>query len=270
MNSLILCIAICSSFLGDLWLPRFERKAVYPFDSTRVDPADLGLVGMSEVVFTSSGQRLILWVAPARSNQPTILYLHGNAGNLANRTRRFQHFIERGYGVIAPAYRGSSGSTGRPSEAAITSDIRRVYNRLDRLVPGLRASRTIVYGESLGTGVALKLLAGDNIPQPRGVVLEAPYTSLPDVVMFVYPQFEPLIPKMKNIWNSAEHVKQLQAPLFVMHGSQDTIIPLAQGRAVFDAAGSRNKQFLRIPGASHSETWRSDTLPKLWRFIDGL
>ena len=270
MKSLILCIAIFSSSLADLLLPRLERKAVYPFNSARVDPAAMGLPELDEVIFTSSEHQLILWVAAPAPNQPTILYFHGNAGNLANRATRFRLLTERGYGLIAPAYRGSSGSSGRPSEAAITRDMRRIYAALDDLIPGLTPADTVIYGESLGSAVALKLLDAPEMPAPAGVVLESPFTALADVVRHVYPELEELIPKMQNRWLSQEHAPTLTAPLLVLHGEADTLIPIEQGRAVFNAAGSARKRFVTIPEADHSETWRSDVLPKLWRFVDGI
>lgn len=263
-----LAIALLS-LTGGGWfgLGTFERKAVYPFDPAQVHPSDLGLEGVAETVFISSGHDLIVWVAVPEPGKPTILYLHGNAGNLANRAWRFQRFLDRGYGLIAPAYRGSSGSTGLPSEAAITRDLRKLYANLDGMVQELTPDRLVIYGESLGSGVALKLLDAPEIAQPAGVVLEAPYTSLPDVVRHVYPQLESLIPRMKNIWDSQTHAASLTAPLLILHGAQDTMIPTAQGRAVLDAAGSRQKQFVSVQGAGHSDTWQDQSMTQLWHFI---
>jgi fermentation-respiration switch protein FrsA (DUF1100 family) len=266
-------LAIALIFLsGGGWfgLGTFERKAVYPFDPTRIAPAALGLEGVTETTFTSVGHDLIVWIAMPEPGKPTILYLHGNAGNLANRTWRFQRLLDRGYGLIAPAYRGSSGSTGRPSEAAITRDLRNLYSDLGGRITELTPDRIVIYGESLGSGVALKLLDAPEIAQPAGVVLEAPYTSLPDVVRYVYPQLESLIPRMKNIWDSQTHARSLTAPLLILHGAQDSIIPPAQGRLVLEAAGSQKKEFVMVPGADHSDTWQDQSLLRLWRFIDHL
>ncbi len=248
----------------------FEAKAIYPFDTTRQSPASAGVAGLHERSLKTGGVRLIIWIAAPKPGQPTILYFHGNAGNLANRAGRFQLFLNRGYGVIAPAYRGSSGSTGRPTENALTRDALHIYHHLDQLIPGLTPATTVIYGESLGTGVALKLLAAPDVEQPAAVVLEAPYTSLPDVVRHLYPQYAPLIPWMKNIWNSLENVTRLTAPLLVLHGTDDPLIPINQGRQVFSAAHSQAKRFIAVQGAGHSDIWRSDTLPVLWRFIDRL
>lgn len=246
-----------------------ENALVYPFDAARVAPKSAGAANMREVTRQINGETLILWVAQPAPSQPTILYFHGNAGSLATRAGRFNRFTARGYGVIAPAYRGSSGSTGSPSEQAITADTAHLYANLDAILPGLTPDQVIIYGESLGTGVALKLLAGDpDIAQPRGVVLEAPYTSIPDVAARAYPQIAPLVDRMINIWDSKTHAKSLRAPLLVIHGNRDRLIPIRQGRVIYATARSRNKRFLRVRGAGHADLWRSDTLPRLWRFID--
>ncbi|QIE47344.1 alpha/beta hydrolase [Pseudohalocynthiibacter aestuariivivens] len=253
---------------GWLSLPALEAQAVYPFDSARVSPQAAGAHRVREVVQTRDGESTIIWVAAPEPGKPVILYFHGNAGNLALRAGRFNHFTTRGYGLIAPAYRGSSGSTGTPSEVTITADMQRLYANLGALIPGLKPSGVIVYGESLGTGVALKLTAAVPRSQPAGVVLEAPFSSLPDVVRASMPRLTPLIPQMTNIWDSATHAKKLRAPLLVLHGRNDPLIPIAQGRAVFDAAGSRQKWFVTVRGAGHHNVWRSTVMPRLWSFID--
>lgn len=251
---------------GFLSLEALERRAVYPFDAARLSPQAAG-VPAREVIRTEGGVRHVVWVAQPRPGRPVILYLHGNAGNLANRAGRFERFLARGYGLIAPGYRGSSGTGGAPSEALIAADMRALYGALGELIPGLSPGGVILYGESLGTGVALRLVAETGV-QPAGVVLEAPFTSLPDVVRISAPQFASLIPRMQNIWDSARHARALRAPLMVLHGTGDTLIPIAQGRAVLAAAGARDKQMVEVQGGGHSDLWRSDVLPRLWRFID--
>ena len=252
---------------GWLGLETIEAKVIYPFDAKRVTPQAAD-VDAREVIQTRDGEIAIIWVAEPARDKPVILYFHGNAGNLAMRAGRFEHFRAQGYGLIAPAYRGSSGSTGRPSETTITADMLDLYANLDALIPGLTPARVIFYGESLGTGVAVKLAAIAPQGQPAGVILEAPYASLPAVVRDSIPQLSSLIPQMTSIWDSAAHAKKLRAPLLVIHGKKDPLIPIAQGRVVFDAAGSRQKRFLAVRGAGHHNVWRRTVLPQMWAFID--
>lgn len=254
---------------GLLGLGRFERAMVYPFESTRINPQAAGLSGVSEMEVESLGHRLIVWVAQPRAGKPVILYFHGNAGNLANRARRFETLLNRGYGLIAPAYRGSSGSTGKPSEAALTRDARKIWREAGTLIPGLTPEKMVIYGESLGAAVTLKMLDAPEVAQPRAVALEAPFRSLPDVVRHAAPQFEPLIPQMKNIWNSQAHARALTAPLLILHGAEDELIPTVQSRAIHDAAASDQKQFHQVKGAGHNDIWIVDDLNVLWRFVEG-
>lgn len=256
-------VLLAVSFGGLFAYDRIERELVYPFDATRVDPAAIGLA-LREEMFESGGHRLILWVGEAGPDKPVILYFHGNAGNLAARAGRFQRFIERGYGVVALAYRGSSGSGGAPSETALAYDAGRLFKRIETYAG---ANPVVIYGESLGTGVALAAV-GRAGRQPAGVVLEAPFTSVRDVAMAAYPQLEPLISGMKSEWNSLERIRTLRAPLLILHGDADSLIPIEQGRQVFAAAPSRSKDFLTVKDGHHTDLWRSDVLPRLWQFIE--
>jgi pimeloyl-ACP methyl ester carboxylesterase len=248
-------------------LDAIERAMIYPFDATRVAPATAGVSEMQEVERAG----LVVWEAAANPGQPTIFYLHGNAGNLANRAGRFSRFMAQGYGVIAPAYPGSSGSDGRPSQAAITEAIRDIWRGLpDRLGPD---ARVVIYGESLGTGVAMLLLGsaathpGKGLA-PAGVILEAPFTSVRDVARHLYPGIDPLLSHLTQEWDSMARAGHLAMPLLVVHGQDDRMIPPDQGRALFEAAVSDDKRFLEVPGAGHADLWRSDTLQELWAFIN--
>ncbi|SEQ24527.1 alpha/beta hydrolase [Thalassovita taeanensis] len=242
-----------------------ERMVVYPFSATRTAPEDARL---REVSFETGDARLILWVADPAPGKPTVLYFHGNAGNLSDRAGRFRRFLDRGYGLIAPAYRGSSGSSGKPSEQAIATDMAAVYAARSQLIPGLTADHLVLYGESLGTGVAIAVAVSSRLDHPAALLLEAPYTSLPDVAANAYPPLAPLTRRMANQWNSLGRAGALNLPLLIIHGAKDTLIPIEQGRQIYSAAPSLKKRFLAIADAGHADLWRSDTLPDFWRFID--
>lgn len=244
-----------------------ERAMIYPFDDRRVAPAAAGVPDMQEVARAG----LVVWETDANPGQPVIFYLHGNAGNLAGRAGRFSRFMAQGFGVIAPAYPGSSGSDGRPSQDAITKAIRDIWRGLpDRLG---RDARVVIYGESLGTGVAMQLL-GSAVTRPEkglvpaGMILEAPFTSVRDVARHLYPGTGPLLDHLTQEWNSMAWADTLTMPLLVVHGQTDRMIPPEQGRALYEAAATGDKTFLLVPGAGHNDLWRSDTLPRFWHFIN--
>lgn len=254
-----------------LSLELIERWAVYPMSPKEVAPAEAGLPSVQARRIAHDGETLITWVAQPQRGRPVIFYLHGNGGNLALRAGRFQRFLDRGYGIIAPAYRGSSGSTGTPGEAAITGDILHIWHSRDTLIQGLAPRRVIVFGESLGTGVSVALLDGlrnASAPRPAGVILEAPFTSAQDVARAAYNLPESLLSQMTNTWDSLGRADALDLPLLVFHGTRDRVIPFAQGQTLFRAAASRDKDFVAVKDASHFNIWRNSTRRRMWRFVD--
>lgn len=223
-----------------------ERVIVYPLDPRYISPAAAGLPELQE---TRDGS-MVVWRSEPQRGRPTILYLQGNAGHLADRKGRFERFMARGYGLVAPAYRGGSGSEGWPYEGALTDDISELYEaELNHSTTDL-----IVYGESIGAAVALQVLADASI-QPRAVVLEAPFTSLRDVARQVYPGLIFATGLMLSHWDSLAAAPHLRSPLLIIHGARDQLVPVAQGRAVFEAAGSMDKLFHEVPAAAHVNVW---------------
>ncbi len=249
-------IALTTSYVA-WFVERHEDRVVYPFDQTYARPAEAGEPRLSETrIETPDGETLILWEAPAPGTRPTILYLPGNAGTLASRTDRFSDLIDRGFGVTALAYRGSSGSSGRPSETHLTADALAIAARFD-------GAPLIIYGESLGSALAIKLAAagaGD------AVVLEAPFLSIPDLVAVQYPA-ENLDGLFTQRWASKETIKDVTLPLLILHGTEDRLVPFEHGTTLFDLAGSEDKRMIAVPGGQHSGLWDGDALRELYIFL---
>ncbi len=240
------------------YLERYETAMVYPFDATYTTPSQAGETRLSEArLNTSDGATLILWRVDAAPDKPTILYFPGNAGSLKDRSPRFSAFIDRGYGIVAIGYRGSSGSTGAPDEITLTADARAIA-RLETARP------LVLYGESLGTAMALRV-AADGIGD--AVVLEAPFTSFLDIVAAQYPQ-ENLGDLMTQHWDSRASARATQQPLLVIHGEIDKVVPIALGREIFDAAASPDKHFLEIPAQGHRTLWTPEMKTALYAFLD--
>ncbi len=240
------------------YLERFETAMVYPFDPTHVSPEVAGERRMTEMRFTTAdGEGLVVWHSKARTGHPTIIYFPGNAGGLKDRVERFGRLIDRGYGVTAMAYRGSSGSSGRPEELLLTEDA--VALTL------AEAGRPLVfYGESLGTALAIRLAAsglGD------ALVLEAPFTSIADLVESQFPD-ETVEHLITQRWDSLQDAPQVRQPLLVMHGSDDRLVPVHMGRMIFNLAASREKRFVEITGRGHSGLWTTDAQRALYEFLD--
>ena len=172
---------------------------------------------------TPDGARLVAWYGKAGRATPTILYFHGNAGGLADRAPRIQRFMDQGWGVYMLAYRGYAGSTGSPSEAANVADARLAYGAL--VQEGVDPASIIIYGESLGSGVAVRLAT----ERPAaGLILDAPYTSIVEVAAGAYP-YLPCVPARRTATREDVHPPG-PMPLLILHGERDGVIPVAMGR----------------------------------------
>jgi hypothetical protein len=241
-----------------------QRKLMYFPDSTRVPPSSFALTGVEErVLKTPDGETIITWYGPAAADRPTLLYFHGNAGNLANRSERVRKYLARGIGVFILSYRGYSGSTGRPSEPNNVADAKLAYKAL--IAEGVAPDDIILYGESLGSGVAVQVAAEKPV---GGIILDAPYTSIVDVAAGAYPFF-PVRPFLFDRYETLKHLSALSAPLLVIHGEEDEVIPVAMGRAVY-AAAKAPKEIVTFPGAGHSDHHLFGSGEEVFRWIDNV
>lgn len=246
--------------LGTLYMR--QRELVFPRDPAKADIASAELAAAEEVsVATADGERLVAWVVPPRAGKPVVLYFHGNSGNLGRpgRIERFRGLTEDGAGLFAVSYRGYGGSSGLPSEEGLLQDARAAYG-----VAAARfgAGNLIGYGESLGTGVVLKLAA--EVPL-QAVVLEAPYRSTLSVAQGTYP-YLPLSLLMKDQFRSDAVIGRVKAPLLVLHGERDQVIPFAQGQQLYELANAP-KRFLRFPAGRHSDLPRYGSIGEIRRFL---
>lgn len=240
----------------------FQRDLQY-FPS-RLDPAPkaLGLTGVERIALpTPDGETVVLWVSPAAEGRPVILFLHGNAGSIADRADRFAFYQARGYGVAFLSWRGYGGSTGRPSETGLLADAKTAYDHLRGL--GIASDRIVLVGESLGTGIAVRTAVRNPV---AAVVLEAPYSAAVDIARAAYP-WVPVGLMMKDQYRSRDHIAQDRAPLLILHGEADKVIPQAFGRRLFDAA-TDHKTFVSLGPVGHEALFSPDTWAKGADFID--
>lgn len=258
------------AFLGLGWLGlsgKAEQMLLYHFDATRVAPAAAGAPRLHEVTLETDGQTLILWVAKPRRGKPTVLYFHGNAGNLANRAQRFKALTDRGFGVVAMAYPGSSGSSGAPNQKTILKNAEITLAKIRSTVGN---SHVVLYGESLGTGVAVITAASKtarDLPI-KALVLEAPYTSIPDVAAHLYPRLAAYTDILTDTYPSLETIGRVKTPLLILHGTNDQLIPIEQGRQLVAASPAKDKTFYPVKNAGHTSVWQPDAQKVLYRFLD--
>lgn len=240
----------------------FHRHFMYFPDPVRIAPADVGLSGVEEVeIATGDGHTLIGWYAPAMPGRPTLLYWTGNAGSVALRAPRIATFQADGYGVLMMNYRGSGGSTGRPSERDNVADGIAAYDRL--AARGVESDSIVLYGESIGTGVAVQVAA----QRPaRAVVLEAPLTSTVDVGRSTW-WFLPLRLILVDQYRTIDHIRRITVPVLIVHGENDPVVPAAHGKRIHEAANEPKKLVL-FPGGGHSNLYDHGLWPVVREFIE--
>jgi uncharacterized protein len=221
-----------------------QRSLMYFPETVRTPPAEAGLAQAEEVMLnTPDGGQVVVWHIAPRGNRPVWLYFHGNGGALRYRVDRFRDLTAQGEGLVALSYRGYGGSTGRPTEAGLIDDARAAYDFVVKRYP---AERIVLWGESLGSGVALALAAERPVAR---VVLEAPFLSAVDVAAGVYP-FLPVRLLMKDQFRSDLRVTKVAAPILVLHGDRDEVVPIASGQRLYQLITSP-KRFVRIAGGGH-------------------
>lgn len=241
-----------------------HRYFLYVPDRTRINPRDAGLAGVEEIVFKSAdGKKLIAWYRPAAKGKRTLLYFPGNSGNAAARAGKIKAIAADGYGVFIVNYRGFGGSSGRPSEKRIVRDAVGAYDSLRGL--GVPPRDIVLYGESLGTGVATQVCQQR---QAEALVLESPFTSVVDVGKLAWPLL-PLKQIMVDQYNTIDRIGSVNVPLFIIHGGRDAVIPLDMARRVFHAACDP-KTLTVVPRAGHNDLFEQGAWARVRDFLAGL
>jgi fermentation-respiration switch protein FrsA (DUF1100 family) len=222
----------------------FQRKLMYFPDARRTAPVAAGLPQAEEITLTSSdGEKLLAWHVPPRGTKPVVIYFQGNAGALDLRVGRFQWLIADGTGLLALCYRGYGGSSGKPSEPGLIRDAIAAY---DFAAARYQPSRIVLWGESLGTAVAVALAAGHKV---GGLILDAPFTSAADVGAAAYPII-PVRWLIKDAWRSDLRIAGVEALILALHGERDRVVPVRFGEALFKLA-KEPKRMVRFPAGTH-------------------
>ncbi len=223
-----------------------ERSLIYyPTRRLEATPAELGLAFEDVRVTAEDGVGLHGWHVPG-PRAVTLLWCHGNAGNISHRLENLRLMRERlGVGVLLFDYRGYGLSEGTPSEAGTYLDARAVRGWLARRAPG---APVVYFGRSLGAAVAARLAAED---PPAALILETPFTSVRALANATLPGVGYLF---RTRYGTLGLIGRIRVPLLILHGDADEVVPFRHGRAVFEAA-REPKRFVRIPGARHNDTY---------------
>ncbi|MFA5959171.1 MAG: alpha/beta hydrolase [Tatlockia sp.] len=240
VSSLLLCFIVLLFYVFQrhlIYFPEHESPKLQDYHAT-----DMTLVTLQ----TKDNLVLTSWYKPAINNQPTLLFLHGNAGHIGYRMPLVRQFINAGFGVFLLEYRGYGGNRGVPTEHGLYEDGRTALQFLYQ--KGAESIHVVLYGESLGTGIATKLAVEYPV---CAVILQSPFTSLVSLSRHHYPW---LIIKPWDQFNSLERIKQIHVPLLVLHGKQDQIVPFNEGLTLFNQA-NEPKKMLVFADQNHNDLW---------------
>ena len=242
-----------------------QRAFLYHNGSERQVPAERSVPEIVEQTVPSDGVDVVVWTYDAGPSKPVIVYFHGNAGVLGHRAGRFRWMIDQGWGVVGVGLRGGSGTGGSPSEAGHAADARAVYDALPRLLNRrIERGGVVLYGESLGTGIAVTLANERGV---GAVILETPFASIEDLAQEKFPIFPiKALGAVRDPFRSIDRIKGIKAPLLIMHGTNDVVIPLREGQRLFEAA-ENPKWYRWFDGGQHHDLWRRGATEAIREFM---
>jgi hypothetical protein len=245
-----------------LYMTLAQRSFVYHRAPAWLEPKDYGLPQAEAANQTmADGATLRGWrIIPTRDDAPIYLYFHGNADGLNERATRFAYLASTGAGVLAFSYRGYGGSGGTPTEALLDSDAREIYTALSKSFP---EKRIILFGESLGTGVALELATH---VKPAGVILDSPYYSVVERAHASYPWL-PVSLLLQDQFRSDIFIRNVSAPILILHGTQDDLIPLTDSERLA-ALGKPGQVTSKLyDGQPHVVPLNKGPMPDILEFV---
>jgi fermentation-respiration switch protein FrsA (DUF1100 family) len=249
-----------AALVGGLFF--FQRQLLYFPDKSRPGLAGLEQLGVREAVLsTEDGLSLLSWYLPGHSGRPVILYFHGNGGHIGYRVERLLRFAREGYGVLMLEYRGYGGNPGTPTETGFYTDARAALDFLER--EGVAPNRLVLYGESLGSGVAVELATQHDV---AALILEAPPTSVAEVAQHHFP-YVPATRMVIDRFDSRSRIGKVRAPILFLHGERDRVVPIRYGRALFNAAPEPKEAWF-APAAGHEDLASYGALDVAVAFID--
>ncbi|WP_037311952.1 alpha/beta hydrolase [Ruegeria halocynthiae] len=238
--------AIYACIVGYMYLN--QQSLLFKPAGELPDPGTVGLADVDVMSLPmSDGVMVTAWFAPAATpGAPTVLFFHGQGGNLGDRADRMREILNSGLGLFAPSYRGYPGSEGEPSELALIADGIQMFDRLD----GQKLD-IVLHGQSLGTAVAAAV--AEQRPNARLLVLEAPFTASVDVAAERYPWL-PVSALMKDQFATRDFMAHITVPTLIFHGARDETVPLHHGKALAAMAGDA-AQIHIIPDGTHNDLW---------------
>ena len=248
MNTLLnLMLAFVGGYCAlALYVFLMQSKMIYypdiPGRTLEATPAVIGMDYEELTLSTTDGEQLHAWFIPHPQARATLLFAHGNAGNISHRLDSIQVFHDIGLNVLIFDYRGYGQSTGKPDEKGTYRDADAAWAYLT-VTRGIDPGKIILFGRSLGAAVITDLATR---VEPAGVILESAFISVPDMAATIYPWL-PVRWLASYHYDNGDKVARITRPLLIIHSRGDEIIPFEQGERLFQQA-SEPKQFLELRG----------------------
>ena len=257
----IFLIVFLVYFLITLFLFFYQRKLLYhPSVNSR---SSYTLDHDIEELTIPSENDLISWYYKKNKNYKTLVFFHGNAGDLSNRIYKLNELSKLKLNYLIFAYRGFNGSEGKPSEEGLYKDAENVIKWLKS--KNVLEKNIVLYGESLGTAVAIHTAQSKNF---SGIILEAPFTSMIDLGQKYYPFF-PIKFLLKDKYESKKKINNINSPVLVMHGEKDKIVPFYMGKEIFEILPSQKFSYFNDQD-DHMMEYNQDLINSIENFVDQL
>ena len=263
MNLLnVLLILFITYLIVVMFIFFYQRKLLYhPSENNYLDETNLN--HKIEKIYIQSDTELVSWYYNNNKSYKTILFFHGNAGKLDNRVYKLNELAKLNINYLIVAYRGFSGNQGKPSEEGIYKDSNAAKKWLNE--NGINDKNIVLYGESLGTAVAVDLASKNNF---AGIILESPFTSMIKLAKKYYP-YLPVTILLKDKYESENKLKKINAPILIMHGKKDTIVPFEMGEGMFNKSNNpKFKYFNEVD--DHMMDYNKELISSIKDFIQSL
>ena len=260
--SVLLGLVIYFIILTYIYL--FQRNLLYHPSVNSYQSNKINFNYEEVFIQNSDGIKLKAWLHIKNlNNKKTILFFHGNAGELSNRNYKLNEFSKFDINFLIVSWRGFSGNQGNPTEEGLYDDAKSAFRWLE--LKGINQKDIILYGESLGTAVAIEIAQNKNL---AGIILESPFTSMVELAQQYYP-FLPVKYLLKDRYESINKIKNTNSPLLVLHGKLDNIVPFSMGLKLFEKANEPKFKYF-IDNDDHMMRYDQKLLDELKKFITGI
>jgi len=259
-----LSLGLITYFIVLTYIYLFQRNLLYHPSDNSYQRDEINFDYKEIFIQNKKGIKLKAWLHEKDLvNKKTIIFFHGNAGNLRNRNYKLNELSKFDVNFLIVAYRGFSGNQGKPSELGLYEDARSTLDWLK--IKGVKEKNLILYGESLGTAVAIETAQNKDL---AGIILESPFTSMVELAQKYYPVL-PVKFLLKDKYETIKKLPNINSPLLVLHGKLDDIVPFSMGKKLFEKANEPKFKYF-IDDDDHMLRYDQKLLNEIKKFISNI